>query len=104
MRCIIAICLCVFVVGCAKPVPVTPTPDAQDAQSSPLAAQPSSCADACANLVLLKCPEGLRGDCESSCLHGSEITDFKTTCLAHAASVDEVRRCGTLGLNGGCLR
>jgi hypothetical protein len=111
MRCVIALGLGVFALGCAKPLPVVPAPDANDAQAvlepaRPIeaSADPTGCAGACRNLARLGCPEGLRGNCEASCRHGQEITDFKTACLTQAGSVEAARRCGTLGPDGGCIQ
>lgn len=117
MRRIVALAL--LAVGCVPPAPVTPPPDAADAAlvSPPSSLLPlegaapfvdpttASCSAACSNLYRLGCPEGVRLDCASNCVHAETIVDLKPRCLAEAGTVADVRRCGTLGgRDGGCAK
>ena len=65
---------------------------------APVPVSTAGCAEACANLARLKCPEGLDVSCTASCLsaQAARLTDLKPACLASADSIEAARACGTV--------
>lgn len=78
----------------APSIPDAAPNPAQDALSPP----PSACAQACANLNALGCPEGAKlPDCVDTCLHADgKITNLAPACLATAKTKAAARKCGSV--------
>lgn len=73
-------------------------PIAIDDASATTTADAGACANACANLASLGCPEGVAPDCVSVCDHtqATKLTDFKPDCLAAAKSQAAAKACGSV--------
>jgi hypothetical protein len=85
-----------FTMAC--PTAVSPKRDA-DVMQTPT---PSLCAQACARMNSLSCPEANPRDsgdtCEQVCDHtiDSGLFDMKPACLAAAQTLDDLHACGTV--------
>jgi hypothetical protein len=71
--------------GCASAPPIAMDP-------------PQECVQACVNLRDLGCPEGIHGNCVSTCerVQTALMADMRPVCLAKARTQDEARACGTV--------
>lgn len=97
----VAALLLLSLAACPPPA-VQPVVDASDGAppdaAPPLAgdaADTTGCADACANLARLRCPDGLEPNCVATCVHAqlSGLTDLHTACLARAVSLQAAIGC-----------
>jgi hypothetical protein len=81
-----------FAIGCTS---VTPVPDPVPPSPGPSA---SVYEEACANLAAWGCAEGMDETCVSTLqtVQEKRLTDLAPSCLAKAASVAELRSCGTV--------
>lgn len=84
-------------------VVVTTVAEAGVVDSAPVASD--QCAQACANLRKLGCPEGSSVDGGDSCERVCGVTyvgvfNIKPACVASASSVAGVRACGTVRCSG----
>jgi hypothetical protein len=84
-----------FLAGCSGRQVVPPP--SRDASPEP----PADCAEACANLERLGCPEGRPAsgaNCVDVCDHAEStgVFSMRMACVASARSVGEVRACGTV--------
>lgn len=90
--------------NCPDSIVVIQPPDAglADAEELDGTKKPSACGDACVQLAKLGCPESTPKPGEESCFivctRAEETKRFslKPACIAKAATVAEVRACGTV--------
>lgn len=83
--------------GCT-PSPAPSDPSAQTPNAFGVDASGTSCAQACARLAALHCPESKPTksgvECATICERGQGLEGMPTTCVAGATSIPAVRACG----------